>query len=404
MSRRRRNEADDAGCLYDGTYEIQEFTPDELAAIDAAVANDAAEMRGERFRVITSIRSQNFNLTPKRRMRTPIGLVLHHTGGRFAGDLATLTKPAKNPENSVSSNDYIAKDGRIFELCEHPKRAWHAGRTKALLGVTDWNAHGWGIEIENLGKSSDPYPRAQIEAIIWRCRERRRRFGITNPKMLTRHRDISLEGKRDPWDNFPYDEIRRRVFAKDDPTDPPSGSQPTNEVVRAASAIIARPRAEERQAARFLTSRPHGTYSPSAVRNIVALYYEEATAMGVDPLVAVAQMVVETGGLTSDWSQPPRRNPAGIGVTGEAGKGVSFPNWRTAVRAHVGRLVAYAVPERSETPAQEAIIDEALAWRPLPDAYRGVATRLRGLAGTWAADPQYAQKIAQVANEIRAVA
>jgi hypothetical protein len=67
-------------------------------------------------------------------------------------------------------------------------------------------------------------------------------------------------------------------------------------------------------------------------------------------------------------------------------------------------LVAYAVPERSETPAQEAIIDEALAWRPLPDAYRGVATRLRGLAGTWAADPQYAHKIAHVANEIRAVA
>ncbi len=335
-------------------------------------------------------------------MRTPIGLVLHHTGGSFAGDLATLTKPAKNPANSVSSNDYITKDGRIFELCEYPKRAWHAGTTKALHGLKDWNAHGWGIEIENRGRSSDPYPRVQIEAVVWRCRERRRRFGITDPKMLTRHRDLSLEGKNDPWNNFPYDEVRRRVFAAQDPTDSPSTPHtPTGENVTVSSLIVARPRAEQRQAARFLAARPHGSYSDAAVRHIVRLYYAEASAVGADPLLAVAQMFLETGGLSSTWSQPPRRNPAGIGVTGETGKGISFPNWRVAVRAHVGRLVAYAVRERDETPAQEALIDEALAWRPLPDAYRGVAPRLRGLAGTWAADREYAQKIARIANEIR---
>ena len=43
----------------------------------------------------------------------------------------------------------------------------------------------------------------------------------------------------------------------------------------------------------------------------------------LDPLVAVAQMVLETGNLTSFWSQTPRRNPAGIGVTGEPGAGDS---------------------------------------------------------------------------------
>jgi N-acetyl-anhydromuramyl-L-alanine amidase AmpD len=402
---RRERDAENAGCLYDGSVEVQTFTPAELAAVEAAAAEvDPRELRAGRFRVITTIRSQNFNNTPKRRMRTPLGIVLHHTGGRFAGDLATLTKPAKDPANSVSANDYIAKDGRIFELCEYPKRAWHAGRTKPLHGLADWNAHGWGIELENRARNSDPYPRVQIEALVWRCRERRRRFGISDPKMVTRHRDISREGKIDPLDNFPYGEVRRRIFAKHDPTDEGTHPLPTQgEKVTVSSRLVAPARVDRPQAAKFLTTRPHGTYSSRAVRHIVDLYFDEATAVGVDPLLVIAQMVLETGGLTSDWSQPPRRNPAGIGVTGQPNKGVSFPNWRSAVRAHVGRLAAYALSERRETAAQEALIDEALSWRPLPDSFRGIAPRLSGLAGSWAKDRAYARKIAAVANDIRKV-
>lgn len=98
-------------------------------------------------------------------MLGPFGIVLHHTGGRFESDLATLTKEG----TEVSANDFIDKQGRIFELCELPKRAWHAGEAD-LHGITDWNTHGWGIEIENLGTVSDSYPRRQIEAVVWRRR------------------------------------------------------------------------------------------------------------------------------------------------------------------------------------------------------------------------------------------
>jgi hypothetical protein len=61
--------------------------------------------------------------------------VLHHTGGRFESDLATLTKKG----TGVSANDFIDKQGRIFELCQLPKRAWRAGEA-SLHGITDWNA------------------------------------------------------------------------------------------------------------------------------------------------------------------------------------------------------------------------------------------------------------------------
>ena len=107
------------------------------------------------------------------------------------------------------------------------------------------------------------------------------------------------------------------------------------------------------------------------------------------------------GNLMSFWSQPPRRNPAGIGVTGKPGAGVSFSNWEKAARAHVGRLLAYALPKDDGTEAQRKLIDEALKVRPLPDDRRGRAPTLKGLAGSWATDRKYADKITGIANEIR---
>lgn len=202
------------GCLYDGTARPASFTEEELRQVRAAVP-PATKGPGEpSFTAITTIRSANFSRN--RKMSAPFGIVLHHTGGHFESDLATLTKPG----TEVSANDLIDKQGRIFELCELPKRAFHAGRAD-LHGITDWNAHGWGIEIVNLGNGEDPYPQAQIDAIVWRCRERRRRLGITDPKMLTRHRDVCVPRGRKPdtSDNFPFAEVRRRVFAKTDPTD-----------------------------------------------------------------------------------------------------------------------------------------------------------------------------------------
>ena len=202
------------GCLYDGSAEIKTFSDEELKQVKSALPPETRDAKGKGFTVITKIRSANFSKATK--MSAPFGLVLHHTGGRFESDLAILTKAG----TGVSANDFIDKQGRIFELCELPKRAWHAGEAN-LHGITDWNAHGWGIEIENLGTGRDPYPQRQIDAVVWRCRERRRRLGITDRKMLTRHRDICMPRGRKPdtSDNFPFQEIRRRVFAKTDPTD-----------------------------------------------------------------------------------------------------------------------------------------------------------------------------------------
>ena len=144
------------------------------------------------------------------------------------------------------------------------------------------------------------------------------------------------------------------------------------------------------------------TVGDEAASEIVKLYDKTCTAVSVDPLLLVAQMVLETGGLTSFWSQPPRRNLAGIGVTGEAGVGKKFPDWPRAVRAHVGRTLRYAVREGAETNAQRPLIEEALQVRRLPKQLWGVAPAVGNLGrGVWAADPFYASKIIRLANEAR---
>jgi hypothetical protein len=167
------------------------------------------------------------------------------------------------------------------------------------------------------------------------------------------------------------------------------------------SKLLAAPRAPSRQILQFLLGRPHGGYTDDDVEMIVDTYCATATAVGLDQLLVVAQMSEETGHLTSFWSQRPRRNVAGIGVTGEPGKGNSFPSLTAGIRAHTGRLLAYVLPGGTGNPAQAALITEALEARALPDDRRGIAPTLAGLSGTWAKDAHYAAKIAAVANQIR---
>ncbi|HEY7630590.1 MAG TPA: N-acetylmuramoyl-L-alanine amidase [Thermoleophilaceae bacterium] len=186
-----------------------------------------------------------------------------------------------------------------------------------------------------------------------------------------------------------------------DPHPPMPAAQPRTGAVTPDTTLLGGSHAPARKAVAFLLSQDHGDYSDNDVRHIVANYYATAPAVGLDPLIVVAQMSEETGHLTSFWSQRPRRNPAGIGVTGEPGQGVSFPDWKTAVRAHTGRLLAYAIPKGSENPAQAALIEEALSFRPLGDEHRGVAPTLKGLVHQWAADPNYDKVLSAVANQIR---
>lgn len=163
-------------------------------------------------------------------------------------------------------------------------------------------------------------------------------------------------------------------------------------------------------------------YTAQSIGEIVRGYERIGTGVGVDWFLALAQCAHETGSLTSWWCARPRRNPAGIGVTGHsvAGapdvapglyyayrdgrwfEGVSFPTWEHSARAHLGRLLAYALPPGVGTPAQRELMDEALSYRPLPGRLRGAAASISDLDGRWAVPGVgYGGRVAALAERMR---
>jgi hypothetical protein len=184
--------------------------------------------------------------------------------------------------------------------------------------------------------------------------------------------------------------------------------------------------------ASVILSRPAGEYTEKDIRTvIVPAYFRICGEVGVNPVLAIAQMIHETGNLTSFWAARPRRNPAGIGVNGQTRPeqppevagwafdpqlnlwrfGVAFATWEgDAIPAHIGRLLAYTLPKGAETPAQAAAIARGLSYRPLPENMRGSAQVLKQLGKAhnptgqgWAAPgTEYGRKIAEIASRMAA--
>ncbi len=189
--------------------------------------------------------------------------------------------------------------------------------------------------------------------------------------------------------------------------------------------IVAPASGTTNQAFAWLSNRADPSYTDYDIGTIVDAYQQLGDSVGIDWFLALAQCAHETGSLTSWWSRRPRRNPAGIGVTGrtQSGspdsppgaawawddtqqlwrEGVSFATWiNDAIPAHLGRLLAYALRDDQANTAQQELINRALAYRPLPQNYRGVAPTIVGLNGRWAVPgTEYGQRIVDLARRMR---
>jgi hypothetical protein len=182
------------------------------------------------------------------------------------------------------------------------------------------------------------------------------------------------------------------------------------------------PSGTREQAINWLAARS-SQYTRFDIEQIVGAYARIGNEAGMDWFLALAQCAHETGSLTSWWCARPRRNPAGIGVTGATlpgtpevppgqhwvwdgsvwREGVSFANWDSdGIRAHLGRLLAYAIPIGAGSDVQRSMIDFALSFRPLGRLNRGVALTYPELNGRWAVPgAEYGQRILSLASRMR---
>jgi N-acetylmuramoyl-L-alanine amidase len=131
-------------------------------------------------------------------------IVLHYTGMPSA---ERALKWLCDPESGVSSHYFVFENGRVAQLVEEDRRAWHAGKS-FWAGETDINSRSIGIEIANPGHEFGymPFPDAQIAAVIDLCRDVVSRHPIP-PERILAHSDVAPLRKEDPGELFPWDRL-----------------------------------------------------------------------------------------------------------------------------------------------------------------------------------------------------
>ncbi len=128
-------------------------------------------------------------------------ILLHYTGMADAEAALELLK-ARGSE--VSAHYFVFEDGRIIQMVQEARRAWHAG--KALwAGETDINSCSIGIEIANPGHDHNypDFPKRQIAAVTALCRSIQTRNTIPPVRILA-HSDVAPARKQDPGEKFPW--------------------------------------------------------------------------------------------------------------------------------------------------------------------------------------------------------
>lgn len=338
----------------------------------------------------------------------PRCVIMHATAGSAPGDYNWL-RSGGNILNPVSVHYYISPTGVITQFVADHDRAWHAGESEWVLdGVRRTGLNNWsiGIELSHLNRANIPHSEEQFDAAVALTRMLVQQYNIPQNQLI-RHVDCSPGRKTDPialdWPRFV-----REVYAL------PQVAQYTE-----ASALMGPALGTGDQALRWLQPRARRN-----AREIVSLYETVGNSVGVDWFLALAQANHETGTWTSALSQPSNRdgvmlnNPAGIGVTGESSGNpragyvwdadrsqyracVAFWTLELAVRAHLGRLIAYATKPEQRTPEQNLLAEEALRWRGLPGHLVGSAPTVGELGAKWAVSPLYGVRVAALAERMR---
>ena len=136
-------------------------------------------------------------------------IVLHYTALPTCEDALTILSSPTNPAGRVSSHYLVDRDGTIYQMVDESKRAWHAG-AGSWRELDDVNSRSIGIEIVNIGLDAEgkrePFPDAQIDAVIALCKDIQERYGIA-ARDIVGHADMAPCRRQDPGEAFPWKKL-----------------------------------------------------------------------------------------------------------------------------------------------------------------------------------------------------
>lgn len=156
-------------------------------------------------------------------------------------------------------------------------------------------------------------------------------------------------------------------------------------------AIMGRRRANAEELVNFFFET-NDKVKKSHIHRIANIYIDEASREGVNSDVAFCQMCLETNYLRFGGSvKASQNNFCGLGATSSRTRGLTFPSVRIGIRAHIQHLKGYASDKRLRTELVDPRFDRIK---------RASATTVQELSKTWATDPNYGLKIAEMLKEL----
>jgi len=159
------------------------------------------------------------NFGPRRGTDRPNMVILHYTAMETAeAALERLCDPV--PE--VSAHYLIAEDGRVFQMVDEAKRAWHAG-AGSWGACRDINSHSLGIELANT--SAEPFAEPQLAALDGLLAQLLKDWQIS-PTHVLGHSDIAPGRKIDPGSKFPWSRLAHLGLALGVPEQKPAPAHP----------------------------------------------------------------------------------------------------------------------------------------------------------------------------------
>jgi N-acetyl-anhydromuramyl-L-alanine amidase AmpD len=139
----------------------------------------------QNYHVETRAKTSNVSAKPI----TPRAVVLHHSGGSYAGGVSWI----KNPASRVSYHCLVAPDGRRTVFAVPEQRTWHAGKSE-WRGKTDLNS--WSIGAAFAGDTyAQPLTDAAMDSMAEYLVPIMRQYGLTLAD-VTDHRTVS-PGRKD---------------------------------------------------------------------------------------------------------------------------------------------------------------------------------------------------------------
>ena len=134
-------------------------------------------------------------------------IVIHYTGMQSK---RVSIQRLISKKHKVSCHYLIDRSGKIIQMVDENKIAWHAGKSK-WKNFINLNNSSLGIELVNRGHrfGYQSFSKSQIKQLVKFCLQLKKKYKIKKSNILG-HSDIAPLRKIDPGEKFPWSKLEKK--------------------------------------------------------------------------------------------------------------------------------------------------------------------------------------------------